>query len=789
MERYRIRVDRPRCACWLVAVLVACPASAWGQSNVREPHIGYLYPAGGQQGAVFRVAVGGQFLQGADNAYVSGEGVRASVAEYARPLNNNELRDVERFLREFVRKRWSAKAVRAANMQPPDKPALPDHPWLRDLDQKSARELARLRTKLSDPKKQPNAQIAEQVEIDVTIDPTAAPGERELRLVTPAGLTNPMHFQVGVLPEVCEEDFIGPGDPATSVVDPPVVLNGQIMPGEVDRFRLRARKGQRLVIRAQARQLIPYLADAVPGWLQATMALYDPKGNEVAYADDYRFNPDPVLFYKIPEDGVYGLEVRDAIYRGREDFVYRIAVGELPFITQMFPLGGHAGSPTLATVTGWNLPAETLQLDTRPGGDAIRQAGVNPDEGLCNEVPYAVDGLSEHTEAEPNDTTGDAEAVTFPLIVNGRIGRPGDVDMFRFDGRAGEEVVAEVYARRLNSPLDSVLRLVDSTGGLVASNDDHMEKDGHLHTGPGLLTHHADSYLRARLPKDGAYWVHLFDAQQQGGDAYGYRLHLRPAQPDFAVRLTPSTINVPAGRSVPVTVRAVRRDGFDGDIRLVLRDAPAGFTLRDARIPSGEDSVQMTLTAPRGARRQAFLLQLEGHAEIGGASVSRPVAPAEDMMQAFLYRHLVPQEELLVAVTGHRPVPAVWRPLVPGIQLASAAPVRIPLGGTAQVQMKAPQILPDRRRSTLQAIRFRLISSPRGVTLQATTVVPTGVTLTLKADANIALAGDSANLIVEASTDVEGNDPGGQPAVRKQRVSLGVLPAIPFQIVRAGLRD
>ena len=27
------------------------------------------------------------------------------------------------------------------------------------------------------------------------------------------------------------------------------------------------------------------------------------------------------------------------IYRGREDFVYRIALGELPFITGIFPLG------------------------------------------------------------------------------------------------------------------------------------------------------------------------------------------------------------------------------------------------------------------------------------------------------------------------------------------------------------------------------------------------------------------------------------------------------------------
>jgi hypothetical protein len=758
-----------RCGCWLAAVFAACVASAWGQPNARAPQVGYVYPAGGKQGATFRVTAGGQFLGGADGARVSGEGVHASVVEYVRPLDNQELRDVGTFLRELVRRRWNAAAVTAAATQAETMPALPDHPWLRDLDHKTVKELDRLRTKLFDPRKQPNAQIAEQVELEVTIDPKAAPGDRELRLATPAGLSNPLRFQVGVLPEVCEEHFLDPGDPATPVVDLPVLLNGQITPGEVDRFRLRARKGQQLVIRMRARHLIPYLADAVPGWFQATMALYDPNGDEVAYDDDYRFDPDPVLFYQIPEDGVYGLAVRDAIYRGRDDFVYRIAVGELPFITQIFPLGGQAGAPTVASLTGWNLPADTVQLDTQLGGDTIRRAGVGQDQGLCNEVPYAVDALPDGTETEPNDATGDAQNVTLPLIVNGRIGRPGDVDMFRFDGRAGQEVVAEVYARRLGSPLDSVLRLVDSTGGVVASSDDHEDAE------MGLITHQADSYLRVELPQDGAYSLRLSDAQHQGGDGYGYRLRLGPARPDFALRLTPSTVNVPPGRSASVTVHAVRKDGFEGAIDVVLKDAPAGFALSAARIPADKDSVQVTLSAPRDAPRRAFPLRLEGHAQIDGVLVSRPVAPAEDMMQAFLYRHLVPQQELLVAVTGSRPVPTVWRPLVPGIQLASPTPVRIPLGGTVQVQIEAPQVLPDRRQSALQMVRLRLSDPPRGVTLQETTVVPTGLTLTLRADPNIAMAGHSANAIVEAFTGPAGGD---------QRVSLGVLPAIPFQIVR-----
>ena len=61
----------------------------------------------------------------------------------------------------------------------------------------------------------------------------------------------------------------------------------------------------------------------------------------MAYNRGFHFQPDPVLGYKVPKDGDYVLEVKDGLYRGREDFVYRIEAGELPFITSIFPLGGR----------------------------------------------------------------------------------------------------------------------------------------------------------------------------------------------------------------------------------------------------------------------------------------------------------------------------------------------------------------------------------------------------------------------------------------------------------------
>jgi hypothetical protein len=68
------------------------------------------------------------------------------------------------------------------------------------------------------------------------------------------------------------------------------------------------------------------------------LALYDANGKEVAYDDDYRFKPDPTIFYEVPKDGEYVLAIYDSIYRGREDFVYRITAGEcVP--DEPFPIG------------------------------------------------------------------------------------------------------------------------------------------------------------------------------------------------------------------------------------------------------------------------------------------------------------------------------------------------------------------------------------------------------------------------------------------------------------------
>ena len=781
-----MNVFRWRALAALGALLAIAPA-AEAQVAARGARIGYVYPAGGRQGTTFQVTLGGQFLDGAANVLVSGGGVQAKVVEHVKPITPQQANKLREQLKELMGKRLAAqqdarKRAKKAGSKTSAKPEKAPG-WTAENEQ----TLADLRKKLAAFVRRPlNPAIAETVTVQVTAAPDAEPGQRELRLQTTLGLTNPLVFEVGQLPEFTEiEAKPGPEPPlrkkakvdagpridttlSETAITLPAVANGQILPGDVDRFRFKARKGQRLVVAVSARQLIPYLPDAVPGWFQATLALYDSKGNELAYADHFRFSPDPVLYYEIPADGQYVVEIRDSIYRGREDFVYRIALGELPFVTSIFPLGGRAGASSTVELAGWNLPAQNLTLGDKQEGPAVHPVSVRSRERVSNRVPFALDTLPECLEKEPNDRPGEAQQVALPVIVNGRIDRPDDFDVFRFEGRAGSRVVAEVYARRLNSPLDSVLRLTDAAGRQLAANDDHEDK------GTGLVTHHADSWLAVTLPADGTYYLQLGDAQGKGGPEYGYRVRISPPRPDFELRVVPSSINARAGTTVPITVYALRKDEFAGDVTLALTGAPEGFALGGAWVPGGQDRVRVTLTVPSTPAEEPVTLRLEGRATIQGREVSRPVVPAEDMMQAFAYRHLVPAQELKVAVAGRSGVRA-------SLKILGETPVKIPAGGTAQVRFDAPP------RALAGQFQFELSEPPDGIVLKEVSSSREAAQLVLQADAAKVKPGLKGNLIVAVLASGTGPfakaKAKAKAAANQRPFPLTTLPAIPFEIV------
>jgi hypothetical protein len=767
----------------LAALALACAAPAARGQAPNSPHAGYAYPAGGQQGTSVQVAVGGRFLEGASGAVFTARGLRAEIAGYDKPLNPRELTELRDTLQEMQKNAMT--------------------PELR-------RQMAGMRARIADSvRRNASPVLSEIVTLAVTIDADAQPGPVQLRLVTPLGLTNPVAFSVGQLQEVVEQEPAtatpslavkggGRGGAAAAVptaaeaappqrITLPAVVNGRIIPadtrpgrggaprqpnqyqpGDADRFVFEAREGQDLVISVSARDIMPYLADAVPGWFQATVALFDSAGKEVAYADDNRFQPDPVLHYKIPADGDYAVEIKDAIYRGREDFVYRMSIGELPFVTGIFPLGGPARAKTAVQVSGWNLPTGSVTMDATGAGPGTAMLTVRRGAIVSNRVPFALDALRDIVEREPNNAPTEAGALALPVVVNGRIGASGDVDMFAVKGRAGDRIVVEVTARRLGSPLDSVVEIVDAAGVRIGRSDDEVDRAA------GLMTHQADSKLMVALPEAGTCFVRIGDLRGKGGPEYGYRLRVGAPQPDFDVRITPAEINAGAGTSVVVTAHAIRKDGFAGDIALVLADAPPGFTLSGGVVPAGLDRVRFTLDVPPMRPTGPIQLSFDARATIQGQPVVRSARAAEELMQAFAYWHLVPADSVKVAVIarGGARVPARYD---------GSGAARLQAGGSVRKRVTLPAM------RAFEHITLELSEPPDGVTLRDVSVSGNQAEFVIDANRSKAEPGLRGNLIVVVSGERVPPQRGGQaaapgPAARR-RITIGTLPAIPFEII------
>jgi hypothetical protein len=668
-----------RAALAVVAMLAAASAA----TAQPRPYIGYVYPAGGQQGTTFRIKLGGQNLDGVDGVAITGKGASGTVVEYLRKLGPQEstlLREqLDEVKKHVPKKSWDmlTQATEGADasmnsdigmLSPEMMSRLTSGghrsaaPIIRleslGIDKSMVSLVTRIRSRMNEYVLRPaSAAISSLVIAEITLAPNAGPGKRELRLVTPRGVSNPLVFYVGQLPEASrvpmltsEIQVLGKealalrrrheDSDSERLITIPCTVNGQIGSAEVHRYRFKARKGQRLVISTAARELVPFIADAVPGWFQPVLTLYDPDGREVAYNDDYRFDPDPLIRFEVPREGRYMMEITDAIYRGREDFVYRVTIDETPLVTSIFPLGARVGTSPSIAMEGWNL--EEARLDPPP---ADAQAGVHfltatKGRRRSNPVPFALDTLPESLDKEPNNDPEHAQKIELPVIINGRIDRPDDWDVFQFTGRAGQTIAAEVMARRLKSPLDSLLRLTDAQGKLLAINDDHDDPEG------GTNTHYADSYLAFKLPADGTYYVHVGDTTRSGGPEYGYRLRISGPRPDFALRLVPSSVFLRRQNTGTLSVYVDRKDGFAGSIKLALKNPPTGIWASPVTItgqrPVGNLTIKASATAPAGL----FELVVEGSSRIGSNEIVREAVPAEDRMQAFLWRHLVPAEEL-----------------------------------------------------------------------------------------------------------------------------------------------
>ncbi len=696
---------------WAVALLFSADVQCV-QAAAPGSAVSYAYPSGGQRGTTVRVLLGGRQIANVTGAEITGEGVSIRVVRCFKQMSMNsaEFREpANAFFQEelsIFQVPESERNARRAEMMKERKRRLNDPNRTEDEKAwKNLEELAEnfvywdafLRTPapaevqtiyweyfFNRPDKKPKDTLNQGVLVEVTIAPNAPCGTRWVTLQTPQMKTEPTPFLVGAIPEKNEQE---PNDalelPArwnreTKKIETvewalvpqetaalPVVWNGQIRPGDVDRFQFEAKKGQKLVLSVTGRALTPFLADAVPGWFQPVITLYAPDGTELQNACSYRNDPDPVMFFEVPQDGVYSAAVQDSLFRGRDDFVYRLSVGALEWISALYPPCAQAGTPFHTHLEGVNLPKNTHDSKNvrdseardfvvenpqgTPNFEGVPIAEVNEIQGvpLIHPVRYSV-------EREAPQEAAAEQNVSLPCVFYGRLAEAGKAAVFRFEAKKGMHITAEVTAQTFDSPLDARLEIRSEKGEILVKNDDRAGSDG---PNIGTETHHADPIAALEIPEDGTYSVRLSNTLFENNPENIYRIRIAETEPDFLVFCqTPALLFNSATQILELQV--VRLHGFDGPLEVV--GTQPGIVIHNGLIPAGTTHAFCTVTvltdfwpkpAPKadGSKpdgKTPVILPLpitvrSLEAE-GKTVIERPIRAAMKREQAFIYFHYLP---------------------------------------------------------------------------------------------------------------------------------------------------
>lgn len=211
-----------------------------------------------------------------------------------------------------------------------------------------------------------------------------APGADGLSRIFPsnaAGIApTPLLIGANDLPSVTETE---PNHRAqASPISTLTAVHGRIgKAGDVDWFRFKAKKGQRLIFRVRAREL------GSP--LDAVANVFVRNGKHLGGNDDLRGDPDSYVRFRAPADGEYDVRVRDFLNRGGETFVYRLEVGpETPRLAlSLRPVGRQTQIQQTLSVPKGGRAAVLLRTQRRGFREALAVSIAGLGSGVVAEIP------------------------------------------------------------------------------------------------------------------------------------------------------------------------------------------------------------------------------------------------------------------------------------------------------------------------------------------------------------------------------------------------------------------
>ncbi|MBC7821621.1 MAG: hypothetical protein IAG10_32445 [Planctomycetaceae bacterium] len=426
------------------------------------------------------------------------------------------------------------------------------------------------------------------LKIRISVAAAAMPGVRDLRVLTVQGVSTVAQLVVVEDPVIIEQAKNDSLAEAQAITLPATVCGCIEKAEDLDYFKFKIESPTSLVFHVRSQRLQDRIHD-LQAHSDPILTIRNAQGSTIAAADNV-FQGDPFLCHRFEQPGEYFLEIRDVRYTGNQYWEYAVEIHSRPFVRSVFPLAITASKETKFSVIGSQLPADPSVMLT-PSSElplGINRLRLPFSDRPSNPVAVYTTALPTITESAednnlPEKVLGDPKSeisnlksqIPLPCVINGRIEAPGDVDCFVFEAKKDDKLSFEVKARRLQSELDSTIRILNDKGATIAENDDlRLGKRGSQ-----------DSWIESlSIPADGKYVLEIRDMHLRGGENFVYAIEVTQARPYFNLYADTDKTNLSPGVNGVVWVKVERKNGFTGAVQLHVDGLPAGITAECGRI-------------------------------------------------------------------------------------------------------------------------------------------------------------------------------------------------------------
>lgn len=420
--------------------------------------------------------------------------------------------------------------------------------------------------KVTIPTENNNGKDAAKVQVKIEIPADAPLGFHFLRIGTARGVSNSRIFCVDDLPEVAEV-ATNKSKTTPQPLTLPCVVAGKIDNESSDFYKISVKAGQRVSVEVIGRRLGSPI-DPQLTLLDAKTMREMPKGHS---NDSPGAQTDPRLSYTFKTDGDYLIEVRDVSYRGGDDYIYRLRVGDFPLATSPLPMAMKRGSKGAIRFAGPSVEdAQDLEFSApaNPSTDCVWVAPKGKSGQYGWPVCLLLTDTEERLEQEPNNDPAKATKLPIPAAVTGRFLEKGDLDHFSFSAKKDQRITIDVTTQTAYSPTEVYMVVKDSKGGkLMESNPTQAPR------------------LEFKAPADGDYLVAIEHLHLWGGPSEVFRLTLAEFQPGFDLSLGGTQADLAIGGKLTLPILVTRRE-FTEPIEVMV-EGPKGFKGK-VTIPKGQ---------------------------------------------------------------------------------------------------------------------------------------------------------------------------------------------------------